>query len=60
MHISEGAKRVFERSHVEYAIVHTAQRELFAASLDYADTDDDRIKACDLAIEDARRAQGRH
>jgi hypothetical protein len=56
--ISEARKRLFEKASVDYAVVHASERELFAARLEYAESQEDRIKACDLAIEDVRRLQG--
>ncbi|HVU86427.1 MAG TPA: hypothetical protein VHD36_03850 [Pirellulales bacterium] len=57
VHISEAAKKLFENGRGEYVAFHTAERELFAARLEYAETKADRIKACDQAIAEARQAQ---
>lgn len=48
------AKKLFETARVEFATVHKAERELLAARLEYAETKQDRIKACDQAIADAQ------
>ncbi|HEY4308448.1 MAG TPA: hypothetical protein VGN12_03260 [Pirellulales bacterium] len=47
-------KKHFENGRTEYVEVLTAQRELLAARLEYAETKQDRIKVCDQAIENAR------
>jgi outer membrane protein TolC len=52
---SDGAKLLFKNARVEFAEVLPARRELFAARIEYADTREDRLKACDEAIEDARQ-----
>ena len=51
------AKNLVERARIDYAAVHKAERELFAARLEYAETKQDRIKACDQAIAEARFGQ---
>jgi hypothetical protein len=51
------AERLYKNARVEYSEVHAAERELFAARLAYADTQADRMKACDEAIKQARQAQ---
>ncbi|HEY1599133.1 MAG TPA: hypothetical protein VGG64_05995 [Pirellulales bacterium] len=44
----------FENGRTEYVEVLVAQHELLAARLEYAETQQDRIKVCDQAIENAR------
>ena len=52
------ADRLYQKARVEYSQVHAAERELLAARLAYAETKEDRIKACDDAIKQARQGQG--
>jgi outer membrane protein TolC len=48
------AERYFTNARISYDQVLAAQRELLAARLEYAETREDRIKACDDLIEEAR------
>ena len=47
------AKEDLPKGRVTLAEAYAAQRDLLAARLKYADTQKDRIKACDEAIQDA-------
>ena len=51
------ANNLFQNARVEYASVLAAQRELLAVRLDYAQTREERIKACDEAIQQAGHDQ---
>jgi outer membrane protein TolC len=55
--LCDAAEKLYQNARVEYSDVHAAQRELFAARLAYTDTRQDRIRACDEAIKQARQAQ---
>jgi hypothetical protein len=55
--LCDGAERLYQNGRLEYSEVHAAERALFAARLAYADTPQDRLKACDDAIKRARHAQ---
>ncbi len=57
LHGCEAVKRLYENGRVEYLSVYEAERELFVARLAYADSRQDRIKACDVAIENAQYLQ---
>jgi hypothetical protein len=51
--IRDTSKKLFESARVGFEEVHDAERELLAARLTYADTQDDRIKVCDEAVKEA-------
>ncbi len=51
--IRGAAKQLYANSRVSYEEFHAAQRELLAARIAYADTQKERIKACDDAIQEA-------
>jgi len=51
--IRDSAQQLFAASRVSYEDVHAAQLELLAARIAYADTQKERIKACDEAVQEA-------
>lgn len=53
--MGEIAKALYQRGSIQYGDVLAAQRELLAARLEYADTNQERIKICDQAIDLARQ-----
>jgi outer membrane protein TolC len=55
--VRDFAKALYKNARIEYTDVLSAERELFAARLGNAATQQDRIKACDEAIRDARESQ---
>jgi hypothetical protein len=50
------AANLFQSARIEYEAVLGAERDLLAARLEYADTREDRIKACDETIENAEKS----
>ena len=51
--VRDSATRLFQNARIEYEEVFGAERELLAARIAYAETKDDRIKACDEAVKNA-------
>ncbi|HTU26563.1 MAG TPA: M56 family metallopeptidase, partial [Pirellulales bacterium] len=49
-------KQLYSSARVSYAAFHAAQLELFTARREYAQTPQDRVKACEEALEDARES----
>jgi hypothetical protein len=50
-------KKLFQNARTPYEAIHAAQRELFLARIDYAETQKDRIKACDEAMQETLEMQ---
>jgi len=55
--IHDVAKQGFANARTSYEEVLAAKRDLIAARLEYADTQKDRIKACDEAVQEALELQ---
>jgi len=53
--IRDTAKRLFANAMTSFHDVCSAERDLLAARIAYTETREDRIKACDEAIEGARQ-----
>jgi len=51
--VHDTAKQLFQNARIQFESVHGAAAELFAARLEYAETQEDRIKACDDAVKAA-------
>ena len=51
--VADVAKHLFQNARITYEATLAAQRDLLTARLDYAETQKDRIKACDNAIAEA-------
>ena len=51
--ICDGANRLYRNARIEFEDVHAAERELFVARITHAETQKDRINACDEAIKHA-------
>ena len=50
-------KKGYESGAISYEQLRTSKSDLLSARLDYADTKKDRIKACDEAVEEAKKWQ---
>ncbi|HEY4312788.1 MAG TPA: TolC family protein [Pirellulales bacterium] len=48
--VCDVASKLYQNGRIEYTDVLSARRELLATRLEYAETKQDRIKACDEAI----------
>ncbi len=55
--IHDVAKQSFANARISYEEVLAAKRELITARLEYADTQQDRIKTCDEAVQEALELQ---
>lgn len=55
--VYDSAKQGFATARTSYEDVYAAEAALLAARLEYAETQKERIKACDAAIEGARKWQ---
>jgi hypothetical protein len=55
--IHDVTKQGFANAHTSYEEVLAAKRELLTSRLEYADTQKDRIEACDEAVQDALELQ---
>lgn len=55
--VQDATTRLYQNARTSFEDVHAASMALMAARLDYADTREERIKACDEAIEQAQRWQ---
>jgi outer membrane protein TolC len=55
--VCDVARKLYQNARIEYTDVLSADRELFAARLEYATTPEERIRACDAAIDNARQSQ---
>lgn len=55
--LSDMAQKHWEHARLEFADVLVAKRELLAARLEYAETNQQRVEICDQAIENARQLE---
>jgi hypothetical protein len=51
--VHDAAKQLFSTARTSFEDVHAASIPLLAARIEYADTQEDRIKACDEAVQEA-------
>ena len=54
--VHQVARNLFQNARIEYEKVLDSGRDLLAARLEYAQTQEDRVRACDAAIEDAEKS----
>jgi hypothetical protein len=54
--VHQNTQTLFQNARIEYGEVLDSGRDLLAARLEYAQTREDRVRACDAAIEDAEKS----